>query len=228
MRWWLISIYISSQQDVSYYTYLPTQMTWVDSQHRLAQTIVHHERNELQPYMLERLRQHVYQHSRGLVGGLLVPLVRHHVLDLVLVAPGGNLLQPVESVAEAGLGGRQRVVADPHGVPHALPEGAERALLQVTELAPFVGGDEPGRLDRKQAERVEHVVVEDLARRAVPAVQVVHARDGALGPVVGGRMANELPDQGGRVRVALQRRPGVRELGRLGQEARDGGDSVRL
>lgn len=131
--------------------------------------------------MLQRAGDHVQQYGGGLVGRLTVLDVREHASNFVVITPGHHLFQPVEAVAEPRLAGGEILVADAQPVTDALPEGSDGALLHVAQRAPFVHFDEPHGLDGEKAERVQHVVFQDFARGAVPAVQEAGARDGDAG-----------------------------------------------
>ena len=98
---------------------------------------------------------------------------------------------------------RKRFIANSQPIPDTLPKGTDSAALEVSHLAPFKPVNKPHRLQGEETQRVEHVVVEDLARGAVGAVKEAGARNGGVCATGGRCMANHFLDEGAGVRVAF-------------------------
>lgn len=180
--------------------------------------------------MLQRLWNHINQHGRGLVCCLPILDMGNHAPFLIRITPVPNFLKPMDPISKPSsrLPRRKRFIANPQPIPDTLPEGTDSAALEVSQLAPFEPVDEPHGLQGEETQRVEHVVVEDLARAAVGAVEEAGARYGGVGAIRGWSMPNHFLNEGAGVRVAFQGGFRVGELGGAGEDARDGGDPVCL
>ena len=155
--------------------------------------------------------------------------MRGHVLGLVALRPFLDLVQPVQAIHPAcslAPSTLQCIEIDPHRVAYPLPEHALCAFLEFFQLPPLPAVDPSSGFERKQRERVEHVIVGDAFTFQVMAVQEVHAADGFDGAATLRVVAQELGEQELRVDVSLRGCFGGREKPRLDEQAGDGGDAV--
>lgn len=162
--------------------------------HRTAKPLIHQERNKVYTQRLYKTRQVIDQHINRLIRNLPITRMRLHMLHFILLAPRADLVEPVNSIAEAFLPGGEFLIADLQGIAQTLPVRPDCGAFHLRHATPLVSLHEADWLGGEETERVEHVVLEDLAAGAVALVQEFGPRDGCLGALGAGLEAHEFAD----------------------------------